>query len=255
VLAQQTTAANPPAVSGSNSDPGSQFAIEEGTDPGQAVPRTAASPSSGAAGPASPSQAAARTAAPTSPSTTLAPVDAAATSSGAQALAPDALTTQLPTAQNGVTSSIRFGIAPQTGQPLHVPANSMAFQIARNFENGVNRFEIRIDPPELGRVNVRLDMSVEGRAQAHLTVDRPETLDLMLRDARVLERALSDAGLNTDRNSLSFSLKDEGGLGAGPHGENGNASPAGDADAVEEDTTVANAVQGYISDTGIDISV
>ncbi len=158
--------------------------------------------------------------------------------------------------QQGTSVSMRFGVSPQNGQPAHIPANSIAFQIARSFENGVNRFQIRIDPPELGRVDVRLEMSVDGRAQAHLTVERPETLDLMQRDARALERALSDAGLNTDKDSLSFSLKDQGQFAEQSSG--GDTSASAIAAAGNEDAEIEqlhNSQRGYISETGVDISV
>jgi chemotaxis protein MotD len=43
-----------------------------------------------------------------------------------------------------------------------------------------------------------------------LTVDRPETLDLLRREAPQLERALQDAGLKTGDSALQFSLRDQG---------------------------------------------
>jgi flagellar hook-length control protein FliK len=44
---------------------------------------------------------------------------------------------------------------------------------------------------------------------SRLTVDRPDTLDLLRRDAAGLERALQDAGLKTANNGLQFSLRDQ----------------------------------------------
>lgn len=43
-----------------------------------------------------------------------------------------------------------------------------------------------------------------------VTVERPETLELLQRDARGLERALQDAGLRTDSGSLNFNLRGDG---------------------------------------------
>jgi len=89
---------------------------------------------------------------------------------------------------------------------------SAAAAIARNAAQGENRFSMRLDPPELGRVDVRLKIGDDGLARAHLIVERPETLDMFLRDQRALERSLEQAGVKTDGNSLQFSLKgDEGG--------------------------------------------
>ena len=161
----------------------------------------------------------------------------------------------LPLAQNSHTVSVRFGASPLPGSAPQMPVNTLAFNIARNVENGVNRFEIRIDPPELGRVDVKLDMTVEGRVQAHLTVERSETLELMMRDARSLEKALADTGLNMNRDSLSFSLKDQNASGGG---QNADGTAPNQNDAVEtagEDEQPGNTARGYITDTGVDISV
>jgi len=45
--------------------------------------------------------------------------------------------------------------------------------------------------------------------KAIVSIERPETFELLQRDARGLEKALQDAGLKTDSNSLSFNLKGE----------------------------------------------
>ena len=45
---------------------------------------------------------------------------------------------------------------------------------------------------------------------AVVNVERPETLELLQRDAAGLRQALQDAGLSTDSNSLSFNLRSEG---------------------------------------------
>ena len=93
----------------------------------------------------------------------------------------------------------------QQMQRLDVP--QIAVMIARQASNGVNRFQIRLDPPEMGRIDVRLDLDKSGALHARLTVERPETLDLLQRDARALERALGQSGLDNAKTNLEFSLK------------------------------------------------
>lgn len=101
-------------------------------------------------------------------------------------------------------------IAPQPGaQPVAVPLAGLAVEIAGKALAGKNRFEIRLDPPELGRIEVRLDVDRDGNVTSRLTVDRAETYDLLRRDAAGLERALQDAGLKTTDNGLQFSLRDQ----------------------------------------------
>jgi flagellar hook-length control protein FliK len=94
-------------------------------------------------------------------------------------------------------------------QPAAVPLSGVAIEIAGKALAGKNRFEIRLDPPELGRIDVRLDVDRDGNVTSRLTVDRPDTLDLLRRDAAGLERALQDAGLKTANNGLQFSLRDQ----------------------------------------------
>jgi chemotaxis protein MotD len=89
-----------------------------------------------------------------------------------------------------------------------VPISGVAVEIVSRAEDGLRRFEIRLDPPELGRIDVRLDVDNGGNVRSRLTVDRPETLDLLRRDAPQLERALQHAGLNTE-GGLQFSLRDQ----------------------------------------------
>ena len=56
-----------------------------------------------------------------------------------------------------------------------------------------------------------MELSDDGNLRAAISADRPETLDLLQRDSRSLERALQQAGLKADAGSLSFSLKGDGG--------------------------------------------
>ena len=100
--------------------------------------------------------------------------------------------------------------APQSGpQSGIVPIAGLAIEIAGKALAGKNRFEIRLDPPELGRIDVRLDVDRDGNVTSRLTVERADTYDLLRRDAAGLERALQDAGLKTADNGLQFSLRDQ----------------------------------------------
>ncbi|MGZ8388444.1 MAG: flagellar hook-length control protein FliK, partial [Rhodoplanes sp.] len=89
-----------------------------------------------------------------------------------------------------------------------VPVAGIAVEIVARAQDGLRRFEIRLDPPELGRIDVRLDVDSSGKVTSRLMVERAETLDLLRRDAPSLERALQHAGLNTE-GGLEFSLRDQ----------------------------------------------
>lgn len=101
-----------------------------------------------------------------------------------------------------------------------VPIEGLAVEITTRAKEGKNRFEIRLDPPELGRIDVRLDIDRQGNVTSRLLVDRADTLDLLRRDFNSLERALNDAGLKTDSGSLQFAMRDQSFAGSGQQQQN-----------------------------------
>jgi flagellar hook-length control protein FliK len=119
-----------------------------------------------------------------------------------------------------------------------VPLGAVPIEIGLKSLSGMNRFEIRLDPAELGRIDVRLDIGDGGDVKAHLVVDRVETLALLQRDAKTLERAFEQAGLKTSEGSIDLSLRDPGsdrrGTDQGGHEQGRRATAKGDdAPAVE----------------------
>jgi flagellar hook-length control protein FliK len=85
---------------------------------------------------------------------------------------------------------------------------------------------VDLQPAELGRVEIKLDVDKDKKVSATIVADRPATLDLLQRDAKALERALQQAGLQADSGSLSFSLRDTGGQSGG-QGQGGNGRAGG----------------------------
>jgi flagellar hook-length control protein FliK len=113
--------------------------------------------------------------------------------------------------------------APSAQTPVspQVPLGAVPIEIGLKSLAGVNRFEIRLDPAELGRIDVRLDIGEAGEVKAHLVVDRVETLALLQRDAKTLERAFEQAGLKPSEGGIDLSLRDPSGERRGGN-ESGN---------------------------------
>lgn len=148
--------------------------------------------------------------------------DTAPTPVSAPPSAPGVASLQHPSAPN------RPAMVQAQTNPARIPAEALAYEITRHQANGVNRFEIRLDPPELGRIEVRLEVANDGSTRAHLSADRADTLDLLQRDARGLERALNAAGLKTERDGIAFSLRQDGAeAGLGREAREGNRNSAG----------------------------
>lgn len=126
---------------------------------------------------------------------------------------------------------------PQLDAPTHAKAvEHVAWSIGRKLESGEKSFEIRMDPAELGRVDVKLQVSDDGKVSATLTVERPETLDLLTKDSRALEQALKDTGLDVGSGALNFSLRDQNASNARNQSEN-----ASDGSSSVEDTSKTQA--------------
>jgi flagellar hook-length control protein FliK len=132
---------------------------------------------------------------------------------------------------------------PDTTAPVAVPISGLAVAIASRAVEGKRRFDIRLDPPDLGRIDVRLDVGRDGQVTSRLVVERADTLDLLRRDAPALEQALQSAGLQTDTSGLQFSLRDQS-SGGSPFS---NPTPRPQVLIVpDEDVAVRAAVQrGY----------
>ncbi|MGN6516211.1 MAG: flagellar hook-length control protein FliK [Rhizomicrobium sp.] len=108
--------------------------------------------------------------------------------------------------------AVNLHVAPQTSQ--NAPPDQTAFAalgvtIAAKSQDGERHFDIRLDPAELGKVDVRISVDSDGKAQAHLAAEHPQTLQLLQNDKINLERQLRDAGLNLANNGLNFSLRGE----------------------------------------------
>lgn len=153
-----------------------------------------------------------------------------------------------------------FQTAASTTQeaPVAIPIAGLAVEIAARAQNGKNRFEIRLDPPELGRVDIRLDVDRQGNVTSRLTVERTEILDLLRREAPQLERALQDAGLKTGDNGMQFSLRDQG-YAQNQNGRGDRVANAARIVVPDEDMAAVETTRSYSrlfgSISGIDIRV
>lgn len=136
----------------------------------------------------------------------------------------DGPTGQFSLSQNGNTTSTN-STAPTVQKPIAQPATNQVFvQLTKAVQNGQNKITVQLRPEELGRVEVKLDIAGDGRVKAMVMADKPETLDLLQKESRVLERALQEAGLKTDNNSLSFNLQGREGNGQAHLSTNAGAS-------------------------------
>ncbi|WNJ92027.1 flagellar hook-length control protein FliK [Bosea sp. 685] len=115
----------------------------------------------------------------------------------------DVTTPEQTAAGQATTAHGQAAAATQT-TPLHM----VPIEIGMKALAGSRSFDIRLDPAELGRVDVKLEVSDKGEVSARLVVDRVETLHMLQRDSRTLERAFEQAGLKPSDAGVDISLRD-----------------------------------------------
>lgn len=109
--------------------------------------------------------------------------------------------------------------------PQHLP-EAMGLAISRHVSAEATEFTLRLDPAELGRVEVKLEMGKDGKATVSIQADNASTFDLLRRDSHALERALAEAGLKLDSGGLNFSLRQQDGQNPQQFAGEGGQRPA-----------------------------
>lgn len=204
--------------------------------------KAASQPANAGSQPTPPAPAIAQASSPAAPTTNMA--------------APPAVSQALPvTGTNSLTASQTVQVTAQTADTAHT-ASTLAVAIAAKTQSGARQFDIRLDPPELGHVEVRLSIDASGKTEAHMTADQPETLNLLQKDSSSLTQALRDAGLDVSQNGLNFSLRGQNGQadnGAG-RGPRSNLAASRVLDAAQGATSSIQ-FTGSAADGRLDIHV
>ena len=121
----------------------------------------------------------------------------------AVALAPDAVTPMrlepAPTAP----------ATPAHAAPSPVAQLAPAMVALSTRPDGTSTLTLRLQPPELGQVHIAIERPQDAPPRVDITVERSETLTLLMRDQPQLQRALDQAGVPSDGRSLTFHLATE----------------------------------------------
>lgn len=140
----------------------------------------------------------------------------------------------------------------------------VSVQIDKQVKDGADTIKIQLKPHELGKIEIKLEVSADGRVSATVTADKPETLAMLQKDAKGLEKALEDAGLKPDSTATTFSLKGGEQQQNADRGNNNtrsrrgrNRSAGGGEDAQLAGAGAAQAARGRTlgGRSGVDISV
>ncbi|BCW88487.1 hypothetical protein sos41_16270 [Alphaproteobacteria bacterium SO-S41] len=154
------------------------------------------------------------------------------------------------------TSEVRIPLARETSAQTAIAAPILAMRV--HTKDGATRaIEIRLDPVELGQVDVKLETGSDGKLKAVLSAENSESFELLKRESGALESALREAGVELGEDAITFTLNDQGPGSGGADAREaayGGASVRRDAAAAEP--LIAAAAQQTSWRTGaLDISV
>ena len=158
-----------------------------------------------------------------------------------------AAATNLPTF--GIVAANITGTTPQTATTAAATEPTVALAglpvaIASRAQAGSSQFDIRLDPPELGRIEVQLSVDSNGQVVSHITADRQDTLNLLQSQQPQLQQALEQAGLKTSDSAMQFSLRDQSFAGQQQQNQNfaqnGNNSQSNTQQLVIPDSSLSS---------------
>ncbi|MDP3737229.1 MAG: flagellar hook-length control protein FliK [Hyphomonadaceae bacterium] len=167
----------------------------------------------------------ANTATPAEGSTTNASKVATQTSAGADAARTDLkVDVAAPSTNTSTTATDPLGAmrAPagdtaraQATRPALQQAPAATIQVytrmVERFDGRAQRFEVRLDPAELGRVDVRIEVGADKKVHAVLAAHDSAALTDLMRGQRSLERALTDAGFDLADGGVKFEMSGDNG--------------------------------------------
>lgn len=120
--------------------------------------------------------------------------------------------------------SVEPGPGPAPSSVVHQMAPALV-QLAHGPSG--NAVTLRLDPADLGHVQIRVERDPAGTATVQVTAERPETLHLLKADQPQLHRALDSAGLPGEGRTLTFALHQPSSPDTQASGSPGGASFGG----------------------------
>ncbi|MBL4906932.1 MAG: flagellar hook-length control protein FliK, partial [Sneathiella sp.] len=131
-------------------------------------------------------------------------------------------------------SASQANMAARVSTQAGSPAEQVSTQMTAAIKDGANKIKIQLHPADLGRVDIQLELSHDGRVMAVISADKQESLDLLKQDSKLLEQALKDAGFETDSDSLNFSLNQQNNGEDRSKSANSSSNNPMDEDSIED---------------------
>jgi flagellar hook-length control protein FliK len=168
-----------------------------------------------------------------------------------QATAPS--DTTAPRAARSAPDLPRF-VDPSTARVVEQARASIFKQIALRLGEESSELRMRLDPPELGQLDLHLVSDQSGGMRLHLFAERPEVTQALERHLHELQRALAEQGITVSEASIHSRGRDFGARERGAGHQPGFDSPAAPLGS-DEPTPLARAPARVFQGTGLDFLV
>lgn len=152
------------------------------------------------------------------------PVDSGAKAAVDTTVAIPQAATQPSVASNPLSDAARATATPPALQSAPAATIEVYSRIIERADGRAQRFEVRLDPVELGRVDVRIEIGADKKVHAVLAAHDSAALSDLMRGQRALERALSDAGIDLADNGVRFEMSNDASRGGSGQQRDGDAS-------------------------------
>lgn len=84
-------------------------------------------------------------------------------------------------------------------------AQQVTVAIRKGTTEGTSQMHIKLNPVELGGIDIRMEVDADHHVRAILTIEKPETYDLLHKDAQHLQKLLEESGLKlADTNAIQY---------------------------------------------------
>ncbi len=138
-------------------------------------------------------------------------------------------------------------------------AKQLNLQVTNAVKNGANEFTMRLDPAELGRVQVKMQFGADGKVAAQVMVERPETLSLLQREVRGISFSLDTSDGESAGKAFAEAMhQDRLKEQLGQTDADGNAATGDEAPTNAEQTNAAileEILSRVTPETGLDVRV
>ena len=144
-------------------------------------------------------------------------------------------------------------VDPRTLQTLEAQRASVFKQIAMRVTPERGEMRMRLDPPELGHLDLHMVVEKSGSARLQIVAERPEVVAILERHLGELKQTLADQGIDVAEAEIQFGQRGQakGGLGEPESGsEFGQHDDTHSAEESEASDGIRN--PGYITADGLD---